>query len=242
METIVFDIWGDYGHFRVPYTTSSPITFPFPPKSSIYGIIGAILGYEKESYLREFNKEKWLFSVSLKKPVVKIHIPENFISTKKAKMFARMSARESCRSQINMEFLKEPFFRIYVTTSDKEAMKKLYTMLEAHQTEYTVSLGISECIANFKLIGQFEALKKISNVYINIDPVLPLKSNIENNSINLVQEDKKFIKVHMPAELSEDRELLKSMDFIVETNAKTVSIKNMEYYEIPELRENIVLY
>jgi len=46
----------------------------------------------------------------------------------------------------------------------------------------------------------------------------------------------------MPAELSEDRELLKSMDFIVETNAKTVSIKNMEYYEIPELRENIVLY
>ncbi|MFB3896899.1 MAG: CRISPR-associated protein Cas5, partial [bacterium] len=34
MKILVFDIWGDLGHFRKFYTTTSPLSFSFPPPSS----------------------------------------------------------------------------------------------------------------------------------------------------------------------------------------------------------------
>jgi len=38
METLVFDVKGDLGHFRKFYTTSSPLTFSFPPPPTVRGI------------------------------------------------------------------------------------------------------------------------------------------------------------------------------------------------------------
>ncbi|MDI3478645.1 MAG: CRISPR-associated protein Cas5h, partial [Thermoanaerobacterium sp.] len=31
MKSLIFDIYGDFGHFKKYYTTSSPLTFSFPP-------------------------------------------------------------------------------------------------------------------------------------------------------------------------------------------------------------------
>jgi len=49
MKVLVFDIWGDYGHFRKFYTTTSPLTFSFPPPPTIAGILGAIYGTDKKT-------------------------------------------------------------------------------------------------------------------------------------------------------------------------------------------------
>ena len=48
MKVLVFDIYGDLAHFRKFYTTSSPLTFPFPPPSTIKGMLGAIIGVDKK--------------------------------------------------------------------------------------------------------------------------------------------------------------------------------------------------
>ena len=46
-KVLVFDIWSEYGHFKKPYTTTSPLTFSIPSRTALTGIIGAILGIEK---------------------------------------------------------------------------------------------------------------------------------------------------------------------------------------------------
>ena len=48
MKILVFDIWGEYAHFKKIYATTSALSYVVPPKTSIYGYIGAILGLEKE--------------------------------------------------------------------------------------------------------------------------------------------------------------------------------------------------
>lgn len=48
MKVLAFDIWADYAHFRKFYTTTSPLTFSFPPPPTIAGILGAIYGTEKK--------------------------------------------------------------------------------------------------------------------------------------------------------------------------------------------------
>ena len=239
MKIVVFDLYGDYGHFRVPYTTSSPITFPVPPKTALYGIIGAILGYDKNSYLEIFAKERWHFAVSLRKSVSKFQIPENFINTKAAKMFARMPKNKSCRTQINMDFLKNPYFRIYVTSDNENELNRLESLLKEHKSVYTPVLGLSECLANFEFIGSFSSEEQMCGDFVEICSILPLSEQID---INFLQQDKKFLKVHIPTEFNNKRELIESKDFVIEATGKTIDAKVESYISISEINENVVMF
>jgi CRISPR-associated protein, Cas5h family len=55
-RVIVFDVWGDYAHFRKNYSTSSPLTYSFPPRTALSGLIGAVVGLDKAEYFRHFCK------------------------------------------------------------------------------------------------------------------------------------------------------------------------------------------
>ncbi|HPS31103.1 MAG TPA: type I-B CRISPR-associated protein Cas5b [bacterium] len=243
MKIVVFDLWGDYGHFKVPYTTTSPLTLPIPSKTALYGIIGAMLGYDKRNYLRYFQNKVWKVAIGLKNPVAKTHIAENLLNTKVVKMFARMEKGKSCRTQIRFEFLKNPSFRVYVTSSDVSELQKLADTLFAHKTAYSVSLGISECLANFNFVGCFEENEKNSNdCFIELNSVLPLSSIHSSSEIDVTRSDRKYIKVHAPLEMKEDRELIQSEDFLVETNGKTIFAKIQNFVQIKELNESIVLF
>ena len=47
-EILIFDIQSEYGHFRKYNTTTSPLTYSIPTRTAIAGILGAILGMERE--------------------------------------------------------------------------------------------------------------------------------------------------------------------------------------------------
>ena len=47
-EILIFDISSEYGHFRKFNTTTSPLTYSIPTRTAVVGIIGAILGLERE--------------------------------------------------------------------------------------------------------------------------------------------------------------------------------------------------
>jgi CRISPR-associated protein Cas5h len=243
MKIIVFDLWGDYAHFRVPYTTSSPLTFPIPTKTALYGLIGAILGYDKNEYLKKFNGDKWRFAVYLKKPIKKIYIPINFINTKEAKLFARMPRDKSCRTQINMEFLKEPNYRIFVNSENEDELNNLKELLKNHKSNYTVYLGISECIANFKFIGDYNDNDEVTNIndYMEISSIIPT-SQINDGKIDFTFNDLKILKVHIPTEMKPDRELIESQFFILEANGKKIKAQVKNYVRVEDLDENIIFF
>lgn len=68
-KLLCFDIWADYAHFKKYYTTTSPLTFSIPPKTSIYGIIGAILGMGKNEYLYYFQPGMCQIGIQIMKPI-----------------------------------------------------------------------------------------------------------------------------------------------------------------------------
>ncbi|OQY08083.1 MAG: type I-B CRISPR-associated protein Cas5 [Fusobacteriia bacterium 4572_132] len=242
MKILIFDLWGDFGHFRIPYTPSSPLTFPVPPKTALYGIIGAILGYDKNEYLLKFNKEKWEFSISLNKPIKKTYIPENFINTKEAKMFSRMPKNKSCRTQINLEFLKSPSFRIYVYSKSDE-FYRLESFLKEHKSVFTVTLGLSECIANFKYVGtyDFEEIKNNKDI-VEISTIIPIKENIKIQFLSNDNKERKYLKIRLPLEMKEDRELIKIQDFVIEANGESIFAQINNYINLKNLNKNIILF
>ena len=243
-KVLVFDFYAPLGHFKMPYTTTSPLTFPIPTKTSIYGLIGAIIGLDKDDYLNYFQNETTKIAISVNKKINKVTIAQNLINTKNVTMFARMDSRKKApRTQIRIEFLKDVSYRIYIKFESNDLHSRLEKMLSAHKTKYSISMGLSECLANYRYIGEFDLIKIDSNVdFIGLNSILPLKLLENSTQIKLLESNKKFLKVHLPLEMKKDRELIKSGDFIVEESGKTISTSIKSYYHIKDINQNIILF
>ncbi len=120
-SVLVFDLWGDLGHFKKPYTTTSPLSFAFPPRPTIAGIISAIVGLGKNEYPRFFLRKDAAIGLRLLNPVKKIRISHNLIDTKRAKLFSKIKQR----TQIRQEYVKDPRYRIYFQHKKAEIFSRL---------------------------------------------------------------------------------------------------------------------
>lgn len=240
-RVVVFDIWGEFAHFRKFFTTSSPLTFSFPPPPTVRGMVGAILGLSKNEYIEITNRSS--VGISLLSPVKKIRFGLNLIFTKgsggkfEPTLFRDKKGDRSktLRTQIQAEFLKDVKYRIYLAGDDK-LLDSLMKYLPYHKTEYTLSLGLSECLADFKFVGEFEAehLKETDSVRSVIST-----SNIENLNLEIPM---KLVKERVPVFMNTDRAVLKYENIVLEATGKEMrgSFKNV--FRIKELGENIYLF
>lgn len=231
-KLLVFDVWGDYAHFRRFYTTTSPLTFTVPPRTALCGLIGAIIGLEKENneYLRNFVTDKACIGLKLLSPVKKVVIAENLINTKDNYFTLIRKIRHQPRTQINFEFLKDPRYRVYFYHTDKEIHQQLKENLEAHKSVYTPCLGLSENIANFAFVGEFEVKANSSiDEYVQIDSVLPSEKIVGEKGINFNLEGE-FFSMKVPIELNLERVVTKYSDLFFEKNGKRIEVKLTEPY------------
>ena len=147
MKCLVFDIWGDYGHFRKFYTTSSPLTFSIPPRTTVCGIIAALIGLDKEEYLKYFTKDKCNIAIQLNKEVNKTRLSYNLINTKTAKLYSQIKDR----TQVTFELLQDPSYRIYINHLDNEIYSKIKSYLEANKNYYTLSMDLASLLQNLDM-------------------------------------------------------------------------------------------
>lgn len=229
-KILVFDIFADYGHFKKPYTTTSPITYSFPSRTTIIGVIGAILGIEKNIVNEELSSENSNIALQILKPIKKIMIGHNLIDTKKAIKMARIKTR----TQVKFEYVKDVKYRIYFQ-SDNEYYEKLKKLLENHQTVYSLSLGLSECLANYEYIGEYNISKKVGDTDI-VSVVNTKFINFESVNFNTETE---IFSDRFARDMKKDREVIEYSDIIFERNAKKIPLKNIEYYKVED-KGNII--
>lgn len=232
-KMLVFDVWGDYAHFRRFYTTTSPLSFPIPPRTALCGLIGAIIGLEKEGndYLKYFPTESAHIALKILNPIKKTVIAENLINTKNARgLGMNLIKRVGGRTPIRFEFLKNQKYRIYFYYTDEEdgLYQKLKYNLTNHKTKYTPCLGLSENIANFKFVGEFEInILAYKNDYVSIDTVLPLQKTLEKEGI-MFEREGEYFSIRMPIELNTERVVTKYGDIIFDRNGRPIKAKLIE--------------
>lgn len=239
MKVLAFDIWGDYGHFRKFYTTSSPLTFSFPPPSTIAGILGAIYGSGKDEYLKVFLHDKCKITLKIVNPVKKVRMGINLINTKGGYWTLYSNKYHEPRTQIRTEFLKDPFFRIYFAHEDEKIFKALAELLKEHKTTYTVSLGLSELLADFEYVGEYEAELKSDNEFVELQTPVT-ESNLLQNGLE-IESGKKYFKEKMPIKMNPERIVEKYDDVIFEPEGKTTKAKVKTYYRL-ENGDNITFF
>lgn len=221
----VFDIWGDYAHFKRIETTTSPLTYLVPTGTSLLGLISAIIGLERDSYYELFSPETMKLAIRILDPIKKIRINLNLIDTKRG-FFLR--GVKNPRTRIPFEFLKQPKYRIYFWTMHGELYEKLKGYLENHYCFYTPYLGISELIANFEYVGEF--------------PVEEVKRAEEKEEVHtiirkdeaklIVEETKRYGYERIPLYMDKNRVVKEYADVLFEVNGKPLKIVDGEYYTI----------
>lgn len=234
VKFLVFDVWADYAHYKKPYTTTSPLTFSIPSRTAITGMVAAMIGLGKGEYHESFEREMSGIAVSIIKPVKKVRISENLINTKKS-----MNVIHE-RTQIKIEYLKDPGYRIYISNEDFSLYTKLKSSLENHNTVYTVSLGLSENLANFNYVGETDAMPiEGCKEFIEIASAIPL-SNLEKGDVDFLREGEYFTEI-IPLQMDSQRIVKEYGEVLFERTCRGIFAKPKRYYQLLKLGQNIVL-
>ncbi|WP_308574344.1 type I-B CRISPR-associated protein Cas5b [uncultured Methanosphaera sp.] len=235
MNIVAFDIWGDYAYFRRGYTTTSTISYPFPSRTTIAGIISCILGYSRDSYYELFQPENSKIGLKIINPIKNTRINLNYINTKLGMNLSDIEGNGK-RTQVPAEFIKDPKYRIYVSLDDEKIMKQLYTLLNEHKSIYTPCLGISECLADFKIIdNKIYTVKPQKDENVSIDSIV-----LKDSGRIQIEKGKRYGVVKSPGFFNNNRSVSEFLEFYYESKGNPIKLESCEYYNIGE--DNVIMY
>lgn len=235
-QVYVFDIWGEYGHFRKFNTTTSPLTYGIPTRTALIGIIGAILGIERESNIGKyavgqtplaeiFAFDKVNIAVQVLNPVNKVMMAFNLLNTKTS--FFNIENR----TQIEFELLKNPKYRIFIDCKDEKITKELAGRIENKEIHFTVSLGLSQFIANIQAIGFFDAQPLKNSEYVSVISALKMSLLDKKNPIK-AEKEFRYLSDTLPVWMTSDRLVKEYAEVLIEGNAKPILAKSEHFINV----------
>jgi len=239
-KLLIFDIQGPVAHFRKFYTNSSSLSYAFPPRTTITGLIAGILGRERDSYYDEFGSEYCKIAISVRTSSRKIMQTVNYVRTKALGELNLSAGHTQVPLEIvlpsqNYQKLK---YRVYFYHSGKTLLE-LKEALESGKFVYPPYLGLSEFIAEVKFIDSIEEnqISRFSNPVTPVEIVTAV--NVEQISKGgLIFEPGpgktfQYMKERMPLEFDSARKLRKASSFIYEKNYNKAKLKIKDnYYKI----------
>ena len=195
MRALVFDIAGEYGQFKKPYSPMSPVSYPLPPPPAVLGMLGAVLGYGKDAYHLRLGWDRVRIGVGLRAPLRVFRAALNLLQTKDGTDgFFRPRAGQSTHTQVPFEFLRNPHFRIYIAGLAEPVADELAERLRAGRTAYTVALGLAPCLADLTWVGEWPALLLPDGQW-QATTAVPLRDGIQVH----YEEGRRYHRLRVPA-------------------------------------------
>jgi CRISPR-associated protein Cas5h len=161
MRMVVFDIYGYMAHFRRFYSSVTPLTYHFPPRNTVMGILACMLGFDKDSYYETFSRDRCGIAVALRTPVRRVMLPTNYLDTDQITL-QRLRGIGN-RVPTRMEYLlavppsEYVSYRLFVTHEDQSLLNQLADRLADRRFAYPISLGPAYCLAEANLVYNGEA-------------------------------------------------------------------------------------
>ena len=225
---ILFDLAGPMAHFRRFYTNSSSLSYSFPPRTTICGLVAGILGMPRDSYYEVFSTKRCRIGISLKTPVRKIIQTVNHVRTKG---LSELDASAG-HTQVPLELVlplagnKKLAYRIYLWHENDRLMEKLWKQLRERKFIYPPYLGITECPAAIPWATLVERDKLIwlskAREPLKIATVVPVE-RIRSEGLKL-QGGLQLLKERQPLDFAQGRSLSAVADILYERNARPIEL------------------
>ena len=183
-ECLSLTVRGPWGHFRRVEGNIVKQTYRVIPRTTVAGLLAAILGIDRDEYYELFAPERSAIAIEPVSELRTVNMPMNTLSTaagdltslnSRGKISVKLPNPARPRQQHNYEILVEPAYRIDVSLSDSERFEELERMLQAGKSHYVPSLGLSEHLAEVNYHGRFsvEPLTDTDSGQIAVDSAVP---------------------------------------------------------------------
>ncbi|UYP01349.1 CRISPR-associated protein Cas5 [Oceanotoga sp. DSM 15011] len=112
MDIIIFEISGKFAHFRKFYTNSSSLSYSVPSRTTVEGIIAAILGLERDTYYEKLSLDNCKIAIEKVNKTRKINQSLNYIKIKSSNDFKKIKNHTqipieiiTSEKKLNIEFI-----------------------------------------------------------------------------------------------------------------------------------------
>lgn len=155
---------GPWGHFRRVEGNVVKQTYRIIPRTTVAGLLAAVLGIGRDSYYELFGPERSAVAIEPVRELRTLNMPTNTLSTAagdmrslnpRGKISVKLPNPTKPRQQHNYEVLVEPGYRLDVALKDDERYEQLRETLAAGKSHYVPSLGLSEHLAELEFHGEF---------------------------------------------------------------------------------------
>lgn len=259
MEIICFKIRGKFAHFRKYYANNTAFSFSIPPRTTLMGIVAAVLGLPKDSYYQKFSSENIHFGVRVLSRIKKSFHRLNFISLKSlgdiSKDLSSDFRGRGGRIQTPFEIVSgwdikkdELIYQVFI--SPTESGNDSFNIIKSHLLEknpvFNITLGTANFSANIYDIEYLDKNKIFQNSsedFVLIHSAIPTKliQDLEFEKdmfegFNFVEEDM------MPGDFmdNENREVRKMNRLLFSISPYPVKIKTKDlFYTIKLNKEKI---
>jgi CRISPR-associated protein Cas5h len=177
MKITIFRYKGKIGHFLRAESNRSSLTYPVPPRTVLLGIIGAILGMEKDEPQQLLNDAH--IAVSGVIPRTHWHcvkLRKDPPATLSLVVTAKTNKKETAPEKaalIRQEWLWQPDFTVYAAMPDPY-IDDLASRIHDRRWHFTPSLGLSEMLADILPYGdRLVDAEKLSSGIHDVGTVIP---------------------------------------------------------------------
>lgn len=236
MKIVIFDLWGKFAHFRKFYTNSSSLSYSIPPRTTIEGMVGALLGYERDSYYEILNSDNLHLAVRNMGKIRKIMQSLNYI---KATGIGEIILPKS-HTQIPFELLtgdENIRYRFYLTHEDEKIFNEIKERIYRNKPVYPLYFGSAPFSCYIEYIDEVE-YKKVNNEGYEVISTAIKSDKIKK--INIEKFEGSLIKERMPRDFGNNRLIEEVTTYIYEEEGKPLEVQIIGEYIKLSNGENIV--
>lgn len=173
---------GPWGHFRRVEGNIVKQTYRIMPRTTVSGLLAAVLGIERDGYYDLFGPGKSAIAVEPVAELRTVNMPVNALSTAdenlqslngRGKISVKLPDPTDLRQQHNYEVLVDPAYRIDIALADEERYQELRETLASGKSHYVPSLGLSEYLAELEFHGEFQIEDGSDEGVVAVDSAVP---------------------------------------------------------------------
>jgi CRISPR-associated protein Cas5h len=205
MRVICFRYSGKYGHFLRAEANANGITYPFPPRTVLLGLIGAVLGLEKDEPQVRLAEAKIAIGGM---PPQRFWHKTNVRKDPPAPLPYVVKARDKGTSseqrnfRFPQEWLWKPDYRVWAALPSDDHTQ-LLARLREQRWYYTPTLGLAFLFAHLEFIAEVEAERLPEGSY-SVATLTPHDGN-ELDTTAAATENLGLVSLRMPAVATADR-------------------------------------
>ena len=233
MELITLELQGKFAHFRKYYGNNTALSYALPPRTTLMGLLAALLGRERDSYYREMAADSLRIGVGIVQPIKKsFHRLNNLMIKGSSDFRGRLGPVQTPYEMVTPWDLRRGVvsYRVFLSAYDagEPLLREIGQRLEEGASTYNLSLGAAFCHAQVVDVKRYAAgswhtleaqnspLKLVSAVPIHL-----VKAILAFNEDVMIEEEM------LPAEFVDDynRELKSLHKVLFTTSGHPLHVK-----------------